>query len=458
MKRILLSLLSITAVSSIALAASGAFFSDTEISTGNVLQAGSVDLLINNTSYYNGNFWAETSWNTGNLLGQFFFNFDDLKPGDWGEDTISITVDDNDAWACYDITMTSNDDNGSTEPELLVDDPDDEGDDFDGELAGLVNFAFWIDDGDNVYELGEEFIASGSAEEIIPNLSGPLADSSQGLLVEDGEPLIGGNTYHIGKYWCFGNMANDPQNQDDLGFVQEEGANGPDTRGSGFACDGSEYDNITQTDQMTGDINFSAVQSRHNPDFLCNPQDLVCTDEEPAYLGEAVLLGTTQGLRNNGSPVLANRSNPDEALGLPYTPVNTVPNPPEWYSLGFGGVITLKYDNPVGNGSGDDLIFYEVTGGRNSYPMEKALVAVSDDGSTWHNVGEINSEPGGDGVVGVDVDSSGLDTFQWVRVTDTTVPGDHDQTADGYDLDAIEAVYGVCEPVGGEEIPGPGVF
>ena len=41
----------------IALVASGtvAFFSDTESSTGNVFAAGSLDLLIDNESYYNGN-------------------------------------------------------------------------------------------------------------------------------------------------------------------------------------------------------------------------------------------------------------------------------------------------------------------------------------------------------------------------------------------------------------------
>mgnify|MGYP001578414017 FL=1 len=55
-KRILLSLGMIVFVAAAALGATGAFFSDTETSTGNTFTAGAIDLGIDNESYYNGMF------------------------------------------------------------------------------------------------------------------------------------------------------------------------------------------------------------------------------------------------------------------------------------------------------------------------------------------------------------------------------------------------------------------
>ena len=51
-----------------------------------------------------------------------FFNFYDVKPGDEGENTISIHLDTNPAWMCLDVEVTKNDDVDCNEPELL-DDP-----------------------------------------------------------------------------------------------------------------------------------------------------------------------------------------------------------------------------------------------------------------------------------------------------------------------------------------------
>jgi predicted ribosomally synthesized peptide with SipW-like signal peptide len=46
----------------LAIGLTGAFFSDTETSTGNTFQAGAIDLKVDNTSYYNGVFNPATSW------------------------------------------------------------------------------------------------------------------------------------------------------------------------------------------------------------------------------------------------------------------------------------------------------------------------------------------------------------------------------------------------------------
>src|SRR3989338_3085224 len=121
MKKILLSLGMIVFVGAVVIGATGAFFSDTETSTGNTFTAGAIDLGVDNHSYYNGVLNPETTWRIDYDLsdenGHQFFNFEDLKPGDWGEDTISLHVKNNDAWLCADVTLTSDNDNGLTEPE-----------------------------------------------------------------------------------------------------------------------------------------------------------------------------------------------------------------------------------------------------------------------------------------------------------------------------------------------------
>src|SRR5690349_21504060 len=119
MKRILLSLAIILLAGGSAAAAgsTGAWFSDTEASAGNAFTAGAIDLKIDNTSYYNGLANAGTSWESTDLTNQKFFDFGDVKPGDTGEDTISLHVDTNDAYLCADVTLTSNKDNDCTTPE-----------------------------------------------------------------------------------------------------------------------------------------------------------------------------------------------------------------------------------------------------------------------------------------------------------------------------------------------------
>lgn len=125
MKRIILSLALIVLVGGgIVFGATSAYFNDSETSSANVLTAGDVDLRVDNESYYNGLFNEDTSWKEDDLDGEEgykFFDFDDLKPGDYGEDTISLHVDTNDAYLCAAVTLTSNNENTCNEPEALED-------------------------------------------------------------------------------------------------------------------------------------------------------------------------------------------------------------------------------------------------------------------------------------------------------------------------------------------------
>jgi uncharacterized protein YegL len=278
MKRLARSLLFIIVLLLATLGASRAFFSDQETSEGNILAAGAIDLKIDNTCYYNGVATDNCTWGLDDLTDQLFFNFLDIKPSDWEEDTISVHVEDNDAWACMNITLTKNDDNTCTEPELLDDPTCSENDDEnDGELAQTVEFVFWGDDGDNVLETDETDIVfkEGTALELFDGSTWRLADSSGNIWDEFNNPLVGGEDYFIGKAWCFGELTLAPI---------APGNNSP-TANPGILCDGSALNNATQSDIMMADISFSAVQARHNAGFLCGENG-----EEPCFTKADVML------------------------------------------------------------------------------------------------------------------------------------------------------------------------
>jgi predicted ribosomally synthesized peptide with SipW-like signal peptide len=300
LKKILISMFSIGAVAIVAVFATQAFFSDTETSTGNRFVAGDIDLQIDNESYAidwnipnyfepTGDFVAtdHTSWTLRDLTVERFFDFVDLKPGDYGEDTISVHVGSNDAWVCAAAQITADHDNTYTEPELAVDQTI--GVDpllTDGELDEEVNFAFWWDDGDNVYEVGEQIFLEGP-------ISG-MGDAGQIALADfnTGNPFPGGSTRYIGKYWCFGDMTSTDVAQDGLTTSGPLGG-----RGTGFTCDGSDVNNASQTDVVKANLQFYAVQHRHNEEFLCsdwtpvwpegdNAQRLVLENKNPEDFDE----------------------------------------------------------------------------------------------------------------------------------------------------------------------------
>lgn len=258
--RILASIATLVFVGAIIASATGAFFSDTETSTGNTFTAGDIDLQIDNESYVTNNagvlvFSTSTSWAMSDLDDQLFFSFEDVKPGDVGEDTISIHPGSNDAYACMAADITATPDNGINEPEGDAGDVTD-GDG--GELQNFLNFSFWEDDGDNVYEVGEVLLPDlqGSAATIFDGGWNTIADSG------NGPALPGGSTTYVGKAWCFGALTPAP--------VAQGASTSPLVRGTGFTCDGSGDNNIAQTDGINVDVSFYAVQARNNGQFLCS--------------------------------------------------------------------------------------------------------------------------------------------------------------------------------------------
>ncbi len=255
MRRLLTSALLVVGAAGAVALGTRSFFSDSESSVGNVFAAGTIDLKIGNVSYYNGVASTETSWTLRDLTIEKFFNFLDVKPGDLGQDVIEVQVGSNPAYVCANVQVTENSENGLMEPEVDLADTEPT-----GELADELNFAFWNDDGDNVYETGETLIVEGPASGVLTGGTLALADSDEnnvGGVVPAGIPAE--QSFYIGKAWCFGALT--------LGAVAP--GSGDVVTNPGYTCDGSEATNIAQSDRLVGNLSFYAVQTRNNEEFQC---------------------------------------------------------------------------------------------------------------------------------------------------------------------------------------------
>lgn len=249
MKRMLLGLLTAGSVAGVAIFATNAFFSDVETSTGNTFQAGKVDLKISSQCTYNGQRSDQCgTWDSddlGNIQSPKFFNFTDVKPGDWGENTIDFSIQNNPAWMCANLNATTKE-----------------------KLADYLHVLWWIDDGDNVYENNgedpDEKILYGGPRTLTEwlNLGTgsvlPLTFADSYLNWRTW-PTTPGNTLaipaldpqYLGVAWCFGSMT-------------VTGTGTP-----GFTCNGAGDHNDAQGTKVVADLIFTAEQARNNPGFLC---------------------------------------------------------------------------------------------------------------------------------------------------------------------------------------------
>ncbi|MDX1766080.1 MAG: hypothetical protein R3313_03965, partial [Candidatus Saccharimonadales bacterium] len=173
-------------------------------------------------------------------------------------------------------------------------------------------------------------------------------------------------------------------------------------------------------------------------DYPDDPQE-VC-EEGPGWAGYVEY--ADQGTTKNGGEIGEARSDPKHVLGDP----DATTGPDDgFYALGVEGTITVGFDGYVADVDGNDLSFHEVTNGRSNYPEETVEVEVSQDGSMWYPIGAVTNHDGGDGVGYLDFSPTGLSWIQYVRITEATDFGPHSAGADGYDLDAVDASYIICE-------------
>lgn len=148
----------------------------------------------------------------------------------------------------------------------------------------------------------------------------------------------------------------------------------------------------------------------------------------------ASVVSSSQANRKNGTAVLAARSDPSKALGAPQSGGTPYDNPVvanSFYSLGFGGSVTLGFTNYIVNGPGPDIRVFEVTGGT-SYPDEYVKVEASQDNVNWTLLSAAALRD-------ADIDLGVLGWARYVRLTDVSDPALFEPEADGYDLDAVRA-------------------
>lgn len=138
------------------------------------------------------------------------------------------------------------------------------------------------------------------------------------------------------------------------------------------------------------------------------------------------VVSTSQGLDKSGDSIPAIRSDASQALGVAE---ETEPDG-TFYSLGFGGSITLGFDTPFNS----QVIVIETTRTDEYYPKETALVEVSADNVNWITAGTVTQN----GEVAFPED---IDCAAYIRITDTSDPSIfQDATADGYDVDGVKTL------------------
>jgi predicted ribosomally synthesized peptide with SipW-like signal peptide len=224
-----------------------AYFNDTETFANNELTAGSLDLFVNYDASYDsdGTVVNQAETAAGEQDGTpagMFYDLEDVKPGDSGEVKFCFEIVDNPSymWACGDLSQAEN---GINEPESAVDDTPDLGELGDSIVASL---AYCDEDGE---PLADGEIVSGSLVDVIAAISSGAALDGDGMaglvpgeqaeyadVVEPDE----GEAFITGPCVCLSWEI-------------------PTTVG-----------NEIQSDSLTMNFEFHAVQSRHN-DGTANP-------------------------------------------------------------------------------------------------------------------------------------------------------------------------------------------
>lgn len=184
-----------------------------------------------------------------------------------------------------------------------------------------------------------------------------------------------------------------------------------------------------------GEIYIAAHAVVKNPYEVEECVNVTVTKTFPAPYYPEKIISANQGLRKDGTPVLAVRSVPAQGLAF-----ETGQNPANFYSLGFGGDLVIELPCPLTDGDGYDFRLIEDTWG--SYPIEKAEVFLSTDGSYWVSVGFADNTVR-DSVYNIHTTTyfeipDELQGAKYLKIVDVTNSSGHTVDSDGYDLNAVE--------------------
>lgn len=186
-------------------------------------------------------------------------------------------------------------------------------------------------------------------------------------------------------------------------------------------------------------VDSYTYETEENPamDWNIAAHAVVQTGAAPYYASS--VFEVNQGLKKDNSAVDDERSNPENALHY-----ETGHDASNFFSLGFEGSITLTFDCPISDGDGADIRVIEDTW--STYPVESADVYVSKDGEGWEFIGEADNTHRDDAYnihteSFFDLETIGFEWAQYVKIVDTSDPAVHNNNADGYDLNAVEALH-----------------
>lgn len=221
-------------VAALAAGATGAFFSDTETSTGNVFTAGSVTLSLANPihTYTGGGVAPDQPTFTNNGV---TFALEDLKPLDSGNVAYDLTNQANPAYVCARVVETGNAENTHLPQEITAGDTSAGA----GELQNFLSFKF-------------------------ANATGTLS-------------TIGGQWHSIGT----GTMASGSTTAQSISYCFGDYS----ATGTCIATTAGN-DNQAQTDSVTVDLEFYAEQTRNNPNFTCESLNTTTTPTNTVTVSE----------------------------------------------------------------------------------------------------------------------------------------------------------------------------
>jgi hypothetical protein len=216
-------------------------------SGGSTFNSKGLTLQIDSSATYDGAKVPSETWNAKNLVPgtDKFFNYSDIKPGDYGCNVISVHTEKSDAYECVDFTGLQNNDNGLNNPEIKAGDTT--GGAGQGDLAQGLQFFGWIDNGDGKYNPKTEQplfgTAAKSASVVLNNTSYALGDSKSGGSCKQN------TTKYFATCWCAGTLS-------------------VDSKGN-FSCDGSTLGNRAQGDSVSLSVDVRAVVAADNAKFTC---------------------------------------------------------------------------------------------------------------------------------------------------------------------------------------------
>ncbi|TSC85841.1 MAG: hypothetical protein G01um10148_749 [Parcubacteria group bacterium Gr01-1014_8] len=201
-----------------------------------------IDLKIDSQAFYNGVLVPSATWALKNLVpgADKFFNFDDIKPGDFGCNVISMHVKNANAWMCLDFKNLQENENGVNEPEGHEDGA------AGAELADGTEFFGWMDDGDGKYEPPNEKPIFGTSTQAASYV---FASTTYAIADSRGSMCRLNTKRYVGMCWCAGDLT-----------VQQNGS---------FNCDANALGNEAQTDSFSVDVSIRAEMAQLKPKFIC---------------------------------------------------------------------------------------------------------------------------------------------------------------------------------------------